>query len=263
MTANSSIVSLANRALLMVGARAQISNLQEGSTESDAINVLYGPTYEQLARSAPFNCLKNQTTLTLLAAAQGTPENMDGTTLPLPPSPWLYSYAVPSNSLQIRYLLPTFANNNSTGQTPISPALIAANVWYPGMGQIPYSVSYGVDAMDNPREIVLTNQSQAQAVYTVNQPNPVVFDSLFEQAFVASLAAYLVPALSLDLPLMDRVIRQADQAITTARVRDGNEGTVSQNRNASWMDARVSGGSLAWSGGFGINGLYTDMIWPG
>jgi len=263
MSNTSTPVSLANRALLSVGARAQISNLNENSTESDAINVLYVPTFEALARSAPFNCLKQQAVLTLLAAAEGTPENMDGTTLPIPPTPWLYSYAVPNDSLQIRFILPPLTNTPSTGNIPISPAYIGANTWIPGMGQIPYSVSYGVDAQDNPREIILTNQRQAQAVYTVNQPNPVIWDSLFESAFVASLAAYLVPALSLNLALMDRVVQQAEAAISIARVRDGVEGVTSMDRNASWMTARVSGGSLAYQDGYGPYAGWNNMIWPG
>jgi hypothetical protein len=246
----------------MIGARAAVSNLGEGSTESDAISALYASTVEQLARTAPWNCLKKQANLTLLAAAQGTPENPDGTTTPIPPTPWLYSYALPSDCLQIRYILPPFTNTTPTGSVPMTTVNMGGSLWIPNAGQIRYSVAYDTDENNNPRTIVLTNCTQAQAVYTVNQSNPVIFDSLFEQALVASLAAYLVPALSLDLSLMDRVVRIANEAISLARVRDGNEGVVSQNRNASWMDARVTGGSLAWSSDYGGN-LYNDMIWPG
>lgn len=261
MTANTSIISIANRSLLMIGSRSQISNLQDGTPEANAISALYQPTYEQISRTAAWNCLRQQKSLTLLAAAAGTPENLDGTTMPIPPSPWLYSYAVPSDSLQIRFILPPLSNP-STGQIPISPSMIGGAMWVTGAGQIKYAVAYGVDAMDNPREIVLCNVSGAQAVYTVNQPNPVVFDSLFEQGLVAALGAYLVPALSLDLALMDRAVRQAEMAIAQARTRDGNEGVVTMNRNADWMTARQSGGGLGWSGDYG-NGLYDSMVWPG
>jgi hypothetical protein len=262
MTSSASEVSLGNRALLMIGARAQISSLNEASTEANAINVLFQPTFEQLARTAPWGCLRQQAELTLLAAAAGTPENVDGTTMPVPPVPWQYQYAVPSNSMQIRYIVPTFPN--ATLGTPITTASISAATWVPGLGQIPFAIAYATDINNNPIETVLCNQSQAQAVYTINQPNPIIWDSLFEQGFVASLAAYLVPALSLDLPLMDRAVKQAETAISLARVRDGNEGTTSQNRNAQWMDARVSGGSLAYLGvgAYGY-GSWTDMAWPG
>lgn len=254
-----SVQSICNRSLLSVGARSNISNLTEGSTESDACSVLFVPTFESLARTAPWGCLRAQVTLTLIAAAAGTPENVDGTS-PLPPSPWLYQYAYPSDCLQIRYLVPSFPNP-STGSAPLTTASLLA-LTVVGIGQIPFAVAYATDNSNNPIETILTNQTQAQAVYTVNQSNPVIWDSLFQSAMVASLAAYLVPALSLDIALMDRSIKAADSMISLARVRDGNEGTVSQNRNAQWMDARMAGGSLAWSGLNGAFSNYDTMAWP-
>lgn len=260
MVASSSAVSLANRSLLSVGARAQISSLDEDSTEADAINVLFTPTFQQLARTAPWNCLKQQATLTLLAAAEGTEENPDGDTLPIPPQPWLYQYQVPSNSLQIRYLLPTLPTASTTGSSPLTTASVAAGPWAPfGDQQIPFSVSYATDSDNNPLEVILTNLSDAQAVYTVDQPNPVIWDSLFEQAFVASLAAYLVPALSLNLPLMQMSIKTADAAIAQARMRDGNEGVVCQDHLPDWISARTTG--LLYAGNYGNSAA--GYNWPG
>lgn len=257
---SASVVSLSNRALLSVGARANISDLQEDSTESDAINTLFVPTFEALARSAPWNCLRKQISLTLLAAAIGTPENPEGTTLPLPPVPWLYQYALPSDCLQVRFLVPSIPVN----AVNVLPG-IPAPTYIPGGGQIPFAVAYATDTAGNPLTVILTNQTQAQCVYTVDQSDPTIWDSLFQTAFVASLAAYLVPALSLDLPLMDRVIKQADAAISIARTRDGNEGVTSQNRNASWMTARMQGGLCYSQAGYGpwLNNCYQDMAWPG
>lgn len=267
MTSTASVISLANRSLLMVGSRSQISSLSEGSTEANAISVLYQPTYEQLSRTAPWNCLRQQKELTLLAAAEGTPENVDGTTMPLPPTPWLYEYATPSDSLQIRYLVPTLPNSTPSGQTPLTTASYTTGPWLGASFNIPFAVAYSVDSNNAPREVVLTNQSQAQAVYTVNQPNPTVFDSLFEQALVASLGAYLVPALSLDLALMDRCKQTAEQAISIARVRDGNEGTTSQDHIPDWIRARSIGGAGQWGYGGALapwgSGNWTAMAWPG
>lgn len=263
---SASTISLANRSLLSVGARASISSLQEGSVEANAISTLFVPTFQQLARSAAWNCLKKQATLSLLAAAQGTPENPLGTTLPLPPTPYLYSYALPSDCLQVRYIVPSFPNSTPTGTTPLTTASVTASSWFPGAMAIPFSVSYATDTNNNPITVILCNQTQAQAVYTVDQPNPVVWDSLFQAAFVASLAAYLVPALSLDLPLMDRSIKAAEEMIRQARVRDGNEGITSVNRNADWMTARMIGG-YGYTGGSGyapaLCGDYGSMTWPG
>lgn len=264
MTSSATAVSVSNQALLQIGARATIASFNEGSTEADACKILYTPTFEMLARSAAWNCLRNQAVLTLLAAAQGTPENPMGTTLPLPPSPWLYSYATPSDNLQIRFIVPSFPNSTPSGMTPLTTASNTAGSWTPSAGQIPYAVAYSTDSMGNPQQVVLTNQSQAQAVYTVNQPNPIIWDSLFQQAFVSSLAAFLVPALSLNMQLMQMTIKTADALIAQARVRDGDEGVTTVNRNAEWMTARNSGGSLAWNGtGGGLAPwLYANVAWP-
>lgn len=258
-------LSIANRSLLSVGARAQVQSFQENSTESDAINVLYTPTFEALARAAHWNCLRKQITLTLLAAASGTPENPDGTLLNLPPSPYLYMYALPEDCLQVRFLLPTFATDVSVGSPPQTTASLGADRGFIGVGQIHYEVAYAEDSQNNPIQVILTNLTQAQIVYTVNQPNPEIWDSMFQAAMVSSLAAYLVPALSLNMPLMDRSIKAAEMIIGQARVRDGDEGVVSQNRQADWIVARSSGGNVGWSGPGGSStyyGTYGFMPWP-
>jgi hypothetical protein len=259
-------VDIANRALLSVGARAQISSLSpsDGSDEANAISVLWTPTFESLARSAHWNCLRKQVVLSLLAAAQGTPENPDGTLYPIPDTPWLYAYAYPSDCLDMRYIIPSYpANTGST--TPSTTINNAAGTWLPSGGQIPYQVSYAADANGSPITIILTNQDQAQAAYTVNQPNPATWDSLFQAAMVASLGAFLVPALSLSLPLMQLSIKTAEMAIAQARAADGNEGVTSMDHLPDWMQARAGG--AGWGPGFGLgvnnwSGYCWNMTWP-
>ncbi len=261
---SAAVLSIVNRSLLSVGARAQVQSLQEVSTEAQAASVLFTPTFQQLARSAPWNCLRKQAVLSLLAAAQGTPENPTGIP-PLPPQPWLYQYALPSDSLQVRFLIPTFPNPQ-VGNVPPTTASISADGTYFGNGQIPYEVAYATDVNNNPIQVILTNLSQAQAVYTVDAPFPEIWDSLFQAAMVASLAAYFVPALSLNMPLMQASIKSAEAMIAQARVRDGNESVITQNREADWMRARTSGHGLRL--GWGQNGYqqyggYSSMGWPG
>lgn len=253
---SATVISISNRALLSIGARAQISNLQEGSTESDAISTLFVPTFEQLARTADWNCLRKQATLSLIAAAQGTPENPQGTTLPLPPTPWLYSYALPSDCLQVRFLVPSFS---AAAFNSISPAMVTAPTWINGGGEINYAVAYSTDSQNNPTNVILTNLSQAQAVYTVDQSNPVIWDSLFQQAMVASLSAYLVPALSLNLALMQASIKTAESIISQARVRDGDEGVTVVDHLPDWIAARGIGRFIGYGYTSGQNG---SMCWP-
>lgn len=258
----SSQLNIANRALLGIGARATISSLNpsDGSNEADAISILWEPTFEELGRSAPWNCLTKQITLSLLMAAKGTPENPLGTTLPIPPTPWLYAYAYPSDCLLFRFITPSLPVN-ATGTVPATTLANSAGAWLPSNGQIPFAVSSSTDKNNNPLSIVLTNQSQAQAVYNTNNSNPAFWDSLFQAAMVASLGAFLVPALTLSLPLMQVSIKSAENIIARARAQDGNEGVTSMDHLPDWMQARKGGQGF---GGYNYStwGGYVNMSWP-
>lgn len=259
MVANSSVTSLCNRALVAAGSKVQISSITENSAQANTCSLLFAPTFTQLGRAAWWNCLQNQVTLSLLLAAANTPENPNGTP-PFPQVPWLYSYAQPSDSLKARAILPNFPAQ-STGGPPNTTAQVAAPIWVRGMGQIPFKVAYSRDANNNPQNIILTNQEQAILNYNVNEQNPAIWDSQFEAAFVAALAAFLTPGLSLHLPLMQANISLADRIIAEARASDGNEGTVSQDNLPDWMRARA-GGSGGWyqGGWYGVG--YDSMCWP-
>lgn len=258
--ATGNTLNILNRALLSIGSQSQISSLNEGSAQANAAATLYVPTFQSLARSAPWNCLRKEATLSLLAAAQGTPENPNGTTLPLPPTPWLYSYAVPNDSLQIRFIVPSLPTPNAG--VPLFSTNTGAATWLPNQGQIPFAVAYATDINNNPLNVVLTNQSQAIAVYTVDQQNPQIWDSLFQAAMVASLAAYFVPALSLHMPLMNMQIKLAESMIQQARVRDGTEGVTSMDSYPDWMRARNgASGFYSASNRCGLN-TWSPMCWP-
>lgn len=255
-------LSIANRALLAIGARAQISSLNpsDGSVEGDAVSTLWQPTFEALARTARWNCLKRQITLTLLQAAKGTPENPDGSTLPLPPTPWLYAYEYPSDCLQVQAIWPflTSPTGDNIPQTTINNT---SAPWFPQQGQIPYQIQTSFNQFGQPSLVILTNQSQAQGIYTVNQSNPALWDSLFQADMVASLGAFLVPALSLNLSLLKIQIATADKAIAIARATDGNEGVTTMDHLPDWMIARLGGGSFATSWNAALD-WYTPMAWP-
>ncbi len=255
-------LAIANRALLSVGARNYISSLNpsDGSAEANAVSTLWTPTFESLGRAAHWNCLGKQVTLSLIAAAQGTPENPGGNSLPVPVTPWLYSYAYPSDCLDIRYIVPSYPAQVGGG-TPQTTINNSAGTWLPNGNQIPYLVQTNSSPQNDPILVILTNQDQAQAVYTVNQPNPAAWDSLFQAAMVASLGAYLVPALSLSMPLMQLAIQTAEKAIAIARVSDGNEGVTVMDHNPDWMRAR-SGGSGYGVGMTNYGGYcFQDMAW--
>lgn len=258
MTQSSTQVSLANRSLLSFGARATINSFTETSTEAQAVSVFFQSTFEQLARTARWSCLRKEDPLSLLAAAVGTPENLANPSLPIPPVPFLYAYAVPSDSLFIRGLQPSFPSS-ATG-VPLTTVGNSSAPWIPSDDMIPFKVAYSTDANNNPIEVILTNLSQAIGVYTVNQPNPIVWDSLLEQAFVSALAAFLIPAIALNLQLLGAMIKNAEMCISTARMADGNETPVSQDHIPDFISARRSGTFYGTNNAGGIG--YQSMNWP-
>lgn len=256
-------VDIANRSLLAVGARTTISgaSISDGSVEGNAVSVLWQPTFEQLARSAHWNCLTRQILLSLIQAAQGTPENPLGTTLPLPDSPYLYGYALPADCLDVRFIVPSLPTSVA-GTIPATTLNNSSMTWLPAGGQIPYEVRSDLDANGNPIVVILTNQSQAMMVYTVNQSNPQLWDSLFQAAMVASLGAFLVPALSLSLPLMQLAIKQAEMAIAVARTADGREGVTTLDHVPDWMHARSGGQGFGVGYSISTYGGFVNVQWP-
>lgn len=252
-------IDIANRALSAAVAREQITSFTEGSQSAISCNLLFQPTFAQLARTAHWNCLKYQTGLTLLKAAQGTPENQTGTVLPIPPQPWLYEYLLPTDCLMVRWLQPTYLPN--VGSVPIFPTPSSISP-YVGAPRRVIDFSVATDVVSGSlTKVILTNLSTAQIIYTQNNPNPDFWDSEFQAAMVASLAAFLIPPLNLNMALLNKQTAMADQIIQAARSADGNESVMSQNRTADWIAARGCGNEIdsGYYGGYS----YQDMCWPG
>jgi len=238
-------IDISNRALAAAGAREQIISFNENSESSIQCNLLFQPTFEELARKALWNCLRLQTGLTLLKAAQGTPENQTGTILPIPPQPWLYEYLLPTDCLYVRYLRPLITQGATP--VPIFPFPSSVCPTRPPYGQIDFAVA--TDYVSNSlTKVILTNLSMAQIVYTQNNPNPDFWDSDFQAAMVASLAAYLIPPLNLNMNLLAKQTQIAENIVATAQSRDANEGVTTQDRTPDWIRARGAGNEIDYVG---------------
>lgn len=262
MSSSQNQVSVCNLALLSIGARSQVSSINpsDGSTAADACSTLFSFVFEQYARTTQWGCLNKQVNLSLVQAAQGTPENPNGTTLPLPQQPWLYAYSYPSDCLNVQYIQSPIIPMAGSGipQTTINNSVT------PLIGRqgeaIPYQIGYSLDSFGNPLQVILTNQESAVANYTTNQQNPQLWDSLFTSGFVAALAAYLVPALSLDKELMKAQIAIAERILANAQAQDGNEGVTIMDHIPDWMQARQgASGYLRYANGYRA---YGTMAWP-
>lgn len=183
--------------------------------------------------------------------------------------PWLYTYEYPLDCLQLRFIVPSLPSNTGSVPPPTT-ASVASAISLPNSGMIPFQVALSEDANGNPSNVILTNQSQAQAVYTANQPDPLFWDSMFQQAMVAALAAFLVPAINFNAQMMQMQVQMAEALIDKARAADGRETWVTQDHLPDFIIARAgSAGGLGWSNGYPSsfspwlgNGLYADISWP-
>jgi len=235
-------VDVANMALDNIGARYSITSLDPPQPPPNAVMVArhYQPKIDALHRAAHWNFTRKQAPLTLLRAAKGTPENPDGTALPLPPVPWQYEYAFPSDCLLARSLV---ANpQNATGSSlPIFGGGTFLTPQWPYVPAYKFVVGVDTDPGGNQIKIILTNLEFAELVYTARIVNPDLWDSQFLLAGTATLGAWLVNPTSGDGEMLKNQIAIASSIVTQARVSDGNEGQTSIDHTPDWVAVRGTG----------------------
>lgn len=242
-------VDLANRALSSIGTRSTIASLSEVSNEAIQCSILLEPLRDELLRMAPWNCATNFNNLTLICAAPGTPENP--TTAPqswnkgIPPPPWAYEYAYPSDCLRPIWIVPQFSTGFASG-VPITTAITGGvpSFWSgpPVMFKVVIDqidpltglpVAGGADT-----KVIVTNQELAILCYIKRVIDPNVWDPNFQQALVSALAGRLVFALTGDKGLANLKITEANGYVQTARAIDGNEGLTINNITPDWIRTR-------------------------
>jgi hypothetical protein len=241
-------VDVANRALSLIGTRSQIASLTEDSNEARNVNLVFHSVRDELLRMAPWNCAMNFTNLALICAAPGTPENPTaGTTTwqkGIPPPPWSYEYAFPSDCLRCIYIVPQFTTGFASG-VPITTAVTGgAPAFWNGppvrfkvaIDQIGSSGLPAVGGTDT--RVILTNQEQAILAYVKQITNPDVWDDLFRHALTHALASRLVISLTGDKALAQLRMQDANQTIAQARQMDGNEGLTVNDVTPDWIRTR-------------------------
>lgn len=229
-------LSICNRALLEIGAQAQISSFNEASNEANAASTLYAPTRDMLLRAAHWNFTRKQASLSQLKAYQvnGTIQTGDAA----PPVPWQYEYAYPSDCLKARYLVPiqiypTTTPPPMTGSTPVPIAYLPAPM------NIPFVIGTDTPVSSTTTQtVILTQLYQAQLVYTARIENPDLWDPMFQEAMVATLAAKFVNALARNSSLFNQCVAVAKDIVLQARVTDGDEIPTSQDHLPDFIQAR-------------------------
>lgn len=241
-------VDIANRALSSIGTRSQIADFSEDSNEAREVKLLFDPLRDEILRLAPWNCCFNYANLSLICSAPGTPENpttgQNTWDKGIPPPPWSYEYAFPSDCLRAVFVVPQFTTGFTSG-VPITTAVTGgAPAFWNGP---PVRFKVGVDQIGplgkpdpsgEDTKVIWTNQEQAILAYCRRVTNPDVWDDQFQQALVAALASRLVFALTGDKGLAQLKQGEANQYITLARQGDGNEGLTINDVTPDWIRVR-------------------------
>lgn len=233
-------VSICNRALQAIGTRSQIASLTEDSVEARNCNLIYADTRNEILQMADWNFARKTAYLALLKSAPGTPSNPSGTATQwssaYPAPPWLYEYAYPTDCIQVQKIVQQI--QNTYVGTPYTTG---------GTNTYPYAVGPGsrfhvttdliAPAVDQ-QTVILTNQYQAIAVYTMQITNPGLFGAQFTEALVQALAAKLAVPLTGQVALANTKFAQANAVIMGARASDGNEGLTIIDNMPDWITIR-------------------------
>lgn len=254
----SSPVDIANLALSQIGARATITSLNpsDGTVAGDACSLLFQPTMDAFARAAHWNCCRFEAQLSLLKAAAGTPENPNGTTLPVPPIGWLYEYALPPDCLKARYLVPKLVQQGT--QPPLTTGGGLFLPWGLRGVALRFQVGVDFDTSNPPNEIPVLScnigtilTGPPSLVYTRRLVNVGLWDSQFVMGAKAALATWLVNPVNASASMMQQAIGIASAVLMAARISDGNEGINADTTNdhdADWITFRYGGRQRATTG---------------
>ena len=261
-----SFVDIANRALSALGTRSSIAALNEGSNESISASKWIDTTRRQVLRMAPWNSCRNYNTLTLVAAAPGTPENPSpGSTLwqkGQPPPPWNYEYAYPSDCLRPIFIVPQFNTGFSPG-IPITTAVTGGAPAFWNGPPVKFGVGIdqivnGVPAVGGPDvKVIWTNQEFAVLGYNKDLTDPNVMDDQLQEGWAMFLASKMAIDLTGDKALANLRIKDANDMIQIARVGDGNEGWVQNDVVPDWVRAR----GVDFVGDWGWSPNWSNFDW--
>lgn len=233
-------VTICNLALDAIGARAEISRMDEGSTPARVLSLHWGPAVEAMLQVAHWNFARKQVALTVLKAASGLPENPTGAGA-IPPQPWLYAYALPSDMVQARYVMSSLSSAQGT---------VAPGATLPVSGPpVRFMLSSDFDSNLNDQTVLLTNEPNAALVYTYRVTNTQLFDGQFVDGLANYLGARISNRVTGDKKLTIAARQLAMSIVNEARASNGNEGLTIIDNVPDWIRVRGYNADLAYPAG--------------
>lgn len=189
---------IANLALGAIGQRQLIDALTEDSPEAAAVQVYYEQTRREVLSSWWW---KFATKRVVLAT---TTEERTG---------WGYCYAAPTDMLVARFIWAGRA--------------VATH--------IPFDIELNDD--DDGR-LILTDEAEAELVYTMTEPPVGLYPPHFVKAFALHLATQLANMLPVKPELVPLLEKRATFALLTAQRLDGNEGKQDEKPDSEFIRVR-------------------------
>lgn len=194
-----SVVAIANLALMRVGVLQRIDSLDEAGATATAVNAVYDHCVAATLSDFPWPFAATSAALGLVE----TDPNTD----------WTYSYAVPSDCLNVRRVV------SAAGRADAN--------------RIPFVVGYGTAG-----RLLFTDEPQAVLEYTINLTEPSQFDASFVDALAWRIAAEISFPLSVSDSIRSRALNEYAVAGAKAMAVALNATQPDSAPEASYITAR-------------------------
>lgn len=195
-----------NMALGLCGQASTINDPDANNVLANACRSYYPSSLKTCLQAGWWNFAQAYDYLTLRSAMPGTPENPNGDadwTNALPMPPWLYSYLLPKNCIQMRLVISQMDTQRPSKFARYAQWNAATNVY------------------DN---VIGTNASKAIAVYTAEITDTSMFDAQFTDALVHRLAHDICLRITGNDARKKELAGDYQRIVTQALASDANEG---------------------------------------
>jgi hypothetical protein len=200
----STAADIVNDALVRIGYKKLVGELQDGSEAAQLALAIYGQTRDELLRGGDWGFAQGDVTLTLLKSAPpgGYVPGYSNWSSQYPPLPWLFEYAYNDDMIQVRSIRPQ-------------------SIFVPNFDPQPHTFNIANDSSYTPaKKVILTNVQDAICTYTRQVIDPTTWEPDFAEAFAEELGERLAAGLvGTDAAKLEAA--EAQVGLSTAEVTQG------------------------------------------
>jgi len=211
---------ICNRALTRIGA-ARITDIGDNNPSANNCRQVYDGVRDTVLRAHDWNFARKRKILAVISG-----EDYSG---------WNYAYEYPDDCIKIVEVYNESTADGYVGGRVIDGEYFASVVDVRG-DEIPYEVC--ANSALNKRRI-LTNQEDAELIYTARVENPTLYDSQFVDAMAWLLAADLCMPLKGDPNLANQIMQRYTFSLSQAETQDAREEETKEPNVSSYESARM------------------------